>query len=134
MRTVLVSRDDVSFWAAESDPRPCPPVAGDLNVDVAVIGGGFAGLSAAHHLRRERPGLDVVVLEANRVGSGARGRNSGMLARRVGGTIVDLCRRHGMTEARRLYQASIDAVRHVKALIAAEGLACELEEARQVKG
>ncbi len=133
MMPVPISRDDVSFWVDEPDPRPCPPVAGDVSADVAIVGGGFSGLSAAYHLLKERPGLDVIVLESNSIGSGASGRNTGMLAPRVGGNIVDLCRRYGLTEARRFYQASVDAVRHVTALIAEEDIACELEQARQVK-
>ena len=134
MDAIPISRDDFSFWAAGPDAQPGAPLDGDARADIVVVGGGFAGLSAAYHLVRARPDLDIVVLESNRVGSGASGRNTGMLGPRVGGTIVDLCRRYGRDEARRLYQASIDAVRQVKALVAEEGIACELEETRQVKG
>jgi gamma-glutamylputrescine oxidase len=97
------------------------------------VGGGLAGLSATYHLIQERPELDIVLLEANRVGSGASGRNTGMLGPRVGRSLVDLCRRYGETDARRLYQATIDAVSQVKALIYAEKIACDLEETPQVK-
>lgn len=131
--TVPVERDDLSFWVDAPDERPCPPLHGDARAEVAVVGGGFAGLSAAYHLVQERPGLDVALVERNSIGSGASGRNTGMLGPRVGGMLLDLRRKFGEAEARRLYESSVEAVALVKALIRAEGLACDLEEAPQVK-
>ncbi len=52
---------------------------GDHHADVAIVGGGFTGLSAALHLAQA--GLNVVLLDAHRVGFGASGRNGGQLAR-----------------------------------------------------
>src|SRR4030042_393196 len=56
---------------------PTPPLQGDLNVDIAIIGGGFTGLSAAYNLRKEDQGCSVAVLEGEIVGFGASGRNGG---------------------------------------------------------
>ena len=131
--SVSLPREDVLFWVDTPDERPCPPLTGEATAAVAVVGGGFAGLSAAYHLARERPGPDVVLLEAARVGCGASGRNTGMLGPRVGGMLGDLVRKFGEAEGRRLYQFSLDAVLQVKELIRAEGLACELEDTAQVK-
>src|SRR5918992_5491683 len=114
MKTVRVSRTDLSFWAETPDQQPCAALAGDADCEIAVVGGGFAGLSAAYHLMRARPDRDIVLLESARVGSGASGRNTGMLGPRVGGTILDLCRRYGDIEAQRLYDLSLQAVEHVK--------------------
>jgi gamma-glutamylputrescine oxidase len=133
MRSVAISRDDLGFWVATPDAQPCAPLQRDVRCDIAVVGGGFAGLSAAYHLRRARPDLDIVLLESACVGSGASGRNTGMLGPRVGGTILDLCRRYGDREAQRLYDVSLHAVEHVKALITTEGIACALEHTIQVK-
>lgn len=67
-----------SFWlAAYGAYTPNPPVQGDLEVDVAIIGGGFTGLSTAYHLRKYEPSMRVAVLEAEAVGYGASGRNGG---------------------------------------------------------
>lgn len=69
---------DKSFWlAAYGAYTPNPPLQGDLDVDVAIIGGGFTGLSAAYHLRKYEPTMRVAVLEAEVVGYGASGRNGG---------------------------------------------------------
>ena len=69
---------DKSFWLATyGEYTPNPPVKGDLSVDVAIIGGGYTGLSTAYHLRKDDPGMKVAVLEAEVVGFGASGRNGG---------------------------------------------------------
>lgn len=67
-----------SYYAASAEPlAPFPEAEGEIRCDVAIIGGGFTGLSAALHLAEA--GLDVVVLEAQRVGFGASGRNGGQV-------------------------------------------------------
>jgi gamma-glutamylputrescine oxidase len=67
-----------SWYAATAEALdPFAPLAGDLRADVCVIGAGYTGLSAALHLAER--GLDVVVLEAQRVGFGASGRNGGQV-------------------------------------------------------
>ncbi len=55
------------------------PLDGNLRVDVAIVGGGFAGLSAARRLRLLDPTLTVTVLEAGALAEGASGRNSGFM-------------------------------------------------------
>jgi len=65
-----------SMWQETYGPyTPGPPLDGDRKVDVAIIGGGFTGLTTAYELRRADPGLDVAVLEARDVGYGSSGRN-----------------------------------------------------------
>jgi glycine/D-amino acid oxidase-like deaminating enzyme len=67
-----------SLYADTAPPGPAtPPLDGDVRADVAVVGAGFTGLSAALHLAEQ--GTDVRVLEANEVGWGASGRNGGQV-------------------------------------------------------
>jgi glycine/D-amino acid oxidase-like deaminating enzyme len=69
---------DKSFWLATyGDYLPNPSLQGDLKVDIAIIGGGFTGLSAAYNLLKDDQGLSVAVLEGDVVGFGASGRNGG---------------------------------------------------------
>lgn len=67
-----------SYWRAVTPPGPeRPPLSGDVDTDVVVIGAGFTGLSTALHLRAR--GARVVVLEAVEPGHGASGRNNGQV-------------------------------------------------------
>ena len=67
-------------WSAILPGQPAPvTLPGDQTVDVAIIGGGFAGLAAARRLRELDPNLKVAVLEATRLAEGASGRNSGFM-------------------------------------------------------
>ncbi|MDH5262648.1 MAG: FAD-binding oxidoreductase, partial [Gammaproteobacteria bacterium] len=63
-----------------------PPLEGDQSCDVAIIGGGYTGLSAALHLARNYS-TDVRVLEAGHIGWGASGRNGGFCS--MGGVGVE---------------------------------------------
>ena len=66
------------LWADTADPAPVlAPLSGDIEVDVAVVGGGLTGLWTAHYLAEADPSLRVAVLEAVTVGHGASGRNGG---------------------------------------------------------
>lgn len=67
-------------WSAILPGQPAPVVLDqDLVADFVLVGGGFAGLSAARRLRQLNPGAKVVVLEAGRLAEGASGRNSGFM-------------------------------------------------------
>ena len=67
-------------WSAILPGQPAPVVLDhDLTADFAVVGGGFAGLSAARRLQQLNPQARIVVLEATRVAEGAAGRNSGFM-------------------------------------------------------
>ena len=65
-----------SFWC-EQEPQRATPLEGATQVDVAVIGGGFAGLSSARYLKQADPSLDIALLESEYIGYGASGRNEG---------------------------------------------------------
>jgi glycine/D-amino acid oxidase-like deaminating enzyme len=67
-----------SLWAATAPPAPeLTPLAGETQARVAVVGGGFTGLSVALHLAER--GIDTVLLEAGEIGHGASGRNNGQV-------------------------------------------------------
>src|SRR5687768_11416 len=72
-----------SWWLEEAlTHRPtatAPPLAGDLDVDVAIVGGGYTGLWTALALREREPSVSVALLEAREIGDGPSGRNGGFL-------------------------------------------------------
>jgi len=75
-----------SVWVAESEaPRPADPLRAVRSVDVAIIGGGFTGVSTAWHLRQRRPELGIALLEAGVLGQGASGRNGGQVLNWING-------------------------------------------------
>ena len=105
---------DKSFWLATYGPyTPSPPVQGDVKVDVAIVGGGFTGLSTAYHLRKDNPGMNVAVLEGEVIGYGASGRNGGFSMTLFGfePTITKLLFGQQRTvEAHRYMERSVDYV------------------------
>jgi glycine/D-amino acid oxidase-like deaminating enzyme len=70
----------VPWWQDEAPPdEVLPTLEGSIDADVAIVGGGFTGLWTALELKRRQPGAQVVLLEAERCGDGASGRNGGFL-------------------------------------------------------
>jgi len=75
-------RNHWSWWREDIQSQhglPLKPLRGGINVDVAIIGGGFTGMWTALALRKRAPHLTVAILEANRVGDGASSKNGGMV-------------------------------------------------------
>ncbi len=103
---------------------------GRLTADVCIVGGGYTGLSAALHLARS--GYQVVVLEANRIGWGASGRNGGQVGvgQRRGAT--ELVAMFGLERARALWQLGRDAAGLVRSLISRHKIDCDLSPGQMV--
>ena len=66
-----------SYWMTTRDYTPGAPLQGEIDVDVAIVGGGFTGLSSAYHIKKAEPNLNVALLESEVIGFGASGRNGG---------------------------------------------------------
>jgi gamma-glutamylputrescine oxidase len=75
----LFDRNDAVWLAGAAAAEPATPLESDLTVDVAIVGGGFTGVSTAFHLSRRFPDRRVALLEAARLGNGASGRNGGLM-------------------------------------------------------
>jgi gamma-glutamylputrescine oxidase len=117
------------------DVGPIPATrfpGGTARADVAVVGGGLTGLSAAYHLLAAQPGLRVLVLEASEIGAGASGRNTGMLGPGVGQSLAALVGRLGPARAATLYRETLRAVAVARALIVEERIDCELQMSGQL--
>lgn len=113
-----------SYWEATAGDIhvEAAPLEGDASCDVAIIGGGYTGLSSALHLARDY-NVDVRVLEAGHIGWGASGRNGGFCC--VGGKGVqtgEFVKMVGVEKARQFYRAQVDAIELVRDLGEAEGI------------
>lgn len=91
-------------------------------VDIAVIGGGYTGLSAARTLAKH--GVKVVVLEAESMGWGASSRNGGMVLTGLKLGMGKILKRYGRELARRLFQYSLDSIDTVEQIIQEENIDC----------
>ena len=70
----------ISFWYADIGlPKPRPPLPGDCDVDICIIGAGYTGLWSAYYLKKADPSLNILIVEKNFAGFGASGRNGGWL-------------------------------------------------------
>lgn len=114
-----------SWYAATANETPArPALEGDHRTDVAILGAGYTGLSAALHLAQR--GTRVILLEAQKVGWGASGRNGGQLGigQRVDQPEIEAT--YGMDTARALWEIGKDANALAKSLIKAHAIDCDL--------
>lgn len=110
--------DISSLWQATAEKGPkLPTLNRELQYDVAIIGGGYTGMSTARYLAQK--GLSPVILEASRIGWGASGRNGGVVEGKYRVTLSDVASRFGMETSRRMYHLAHEAVDHVEELIEA---------------
>ena len=98
--------DNHSAWIAEQPPySPLPALFGRESTDVAIVGGGFTGVSTAWHLSRQFPSLRIVLLEARTLGNGSSGRNGGLALTGMNGVEPV-----GTERARRIYEVSSQGI------------------------
>lgn len=117
-----------SFWQ-DDYPRPENlPVATEFpeSVDVAVIGGGYTGLSAARTLAKS--GASVAVLERETVGWGASSRNGGITGCGLKAGAATIFKRYGEKYGYVFWQASLDAIDLIKELVNKEGIDCDFHQ------
>ncbi len=117
-----------SHWVETAGPPPdgTRKMNGDHTCEVAVIGAGYTGLSAALHLARQ--GVDVRVVDGGLPGGGASGRNGGFCC--VGAAMLPdqaMIRRFGQEETRRFYQSQRDAVSMVSDFVKSEKMSVDLQ-------
>jgi glycine/D-amino acid oxidase-like deaminating enzyme len=118
----------VGFWQETVTIKPGDPLDGDIACDVAIVGGGFTGLSTAYELKKAAPGLNVVLIERAFVGYGASGRNGGFVMPLIGWDLHDVTRRLGEEGARDAYRLMHDAVAHTIRTIRDNGISCDIEQ------
>src|SRR5579864_6645558 len=110
-----------SLWASTAEPlRAFPSLSGEAQADVVIIGAGYTGLSAAHHIAKS--GLRPIVLEANQPGWGASGRNGGVVTAKFRLSFRDMDAAHGRAMAQRMYEIAHESVDIVEELVSEFGI------------
>jgi glycine/D-amino acid oxidase-like deaminating enzyme len=112
-----------NYWL-ETAATPPAQTARDLpdSIDVAVVGAGFCGLSAARTLAKR--GVNVAVFEAETFGWGASSRNGGMVLTGMKLPVPTLIKRYGREAVRKMYAASLDSIDCVEQIVREENIDC----------
>ncbi|MEU5835057.1 FAD-binding oxidoreductase [Streptomyces diacarni] len=101
----MSTRKHVVYWHETEPVVPEPPLRENVDCDVAVVGGGYTGLWAAHFLKEAEPALDIRVVEAEFAGHGASGRADGFVTPTIGKDIQALVKEFGTRRALEASQA-----------------------------
>jgi gamma-glutamylputrescine oxidase len=113
-----------SYWAQAASP-PTPALAQDIEVDVAILGGGLTGLSSAYFICRNRPGARVAVFEARGCGNGASGRNGAMVLTMTADRFMNFSSDPELDK--RIYDLTAANLQAIEELSASTGIDCELD-------
>lgn len=119
--------DSLSYWADTTDrikswgDNPLPD-----RVDVAIVGGGYTGLSAALHVAKA--GGSAAVLDQASIGWGASGRNGGMVLPGLKHGVAHLTKHYGYDAAQRMFAMSMESIETVKRVISEENINCDWQE------
>ncbi len=116
-----------SFWLSQMDIDPNPALEGDARCDVAIVGGGFTGISTAYFLKKFDPSLDVVLLEKELVGYGASGRNAGFSMKLFGFSLAMTKMRFGEKATLQAHRYMTEAVDLVRQLVEEHQIDCDYE-------
>jgi gamma-glutamylputrescine oxidase len=115
-----------SYYAASAHPAPeRPPLAGDIEADACIVGGGIAGCATALFLAER--GYKVVLLEGNRIAYGASGRSGGQAIVGYACSQDKLVAQVGRDDARKMFDISVEALDLIKALVAKHDIDCDLQ-------
>src|SRR3979411_101976 len=108
-----------NYWLETVTSPPAQAASGlPDDIDVAVVGAGYCGLSAARTLAKR--GVNVAVLEAETFGWGASSRNGGMVLTGMKLPVPTLIKRYGREAVRRMYAASLDSIDCVEQIVREE--------------
>ena len=111
-RALFSDNNDSLWWQRDATYEPLPALRGTVSADIAIIGGGFTGVSTALHLAQRFPERRVVLLEARHLAYGASGRNGGLMLNWLGGSLPS-----DPIEARRVYDVTCSGIDLIERLI-----------------
>jgi glycine/D-amino acid oxidase-like deaminating enzyme len=115
--------NDSNYWLTTAAMPSGTAGEVPARTDVAIIGAGFTGLSAARTLAKR--GVNVVILEANSIGWGASSRNGGMVLTGLKLSPETLSKRYGMELTRKMYAASLASIDLVGQIVREDNITCD---------
>jgi gamma-glutamylputrescine oxidase len=107
-----------------------PVLTGHEKTDVCIIGGGFTGLSAALNLREQ--GMDVVLLEAERIGFGASGRCGGLIGSGQRKDVLEMEEQFGLDYSRQFWDFGEESKADIRSRVARHNISCDLQSGQIV--
>jgi glycine/D-amino acid oxidase-like deaminating enzyme len=119
--------DACGWWNVLPPPPPARRLSGDATADCAVVGAGFTGLAIARQLALCRPDWQIALVEGQRAGYGASGRNSGFA-----GAITHLDPTRGIEEALRLRRLCCAGIEALRSAVRERGIACDWTECGRI--
>lgn len=116
-----------SYYAASANAaRPRPPLTGERTADIGIVGAGFSGLSTALHLAER--GYSVAVIEAQKVGWGASGRNGGQIVNGLNAGLDKIEKDFGADRAAFIGGLVQEGGRTIRRIVADYGIPCDLKD------
>lgn len=122
-----VVMENNSMWAGTANKtKAYPTLKGDQVCDTVIIGGGYSGLSTAYHLQKEN--CKTIILEKNKMASGASGRNGGHVLTGFGPSMSSIIKKRGLDQARVMMQMSLDSIDLIKSIINEHEISCDFHQ------
>ncbi|HVR65255.1 MAG TPA: FAD-binding oxidoreductase [Verrucomicrobiae bacterium] len=121
----LSSHIDSYYTATAIGIPDCPALAGEVEADICIVGAGYTGLSAALNLAER--GYSVAVLEAERIGWGASGRNGGQIGTGYSPGMAKIEDWVGRDDARKLWDLAEEAKSIIRERVQRHGISCDLK-------
>ena len=116
-----------NFWLDDTY-EPDPPLSGEKEADVAILGGGFTGMAAAYFIKERFPDRRIIVLEGEFIGFGSSGRNSGIGTTLLGHGVLPILKAQGKEKTANLHQLSCRSISLLEELIEEHGIDCDFEK------
>ncbi|NBI07278.1 FAD-binding oxidoreductase [Senegalia massiliensis] len=126
MNSEKLPKHTESFWHKTSHVNEYPKLDKDLYVDVAIIGGGIAGILAAYEIAKL--GKSVTLLEARKLIYGTTGFTTSKLSAQHNIIYNELIERYGKEKARNYYDANMEGIEIIKNIAKKHDIKCELKE------
>lgn len=115
-----------SIWSRETSIEPRKPLYGDKRVNTVIIGGGLAGILTAYHLKQK--GIEAIVLEASRIGSGQTKNTTAKITSQHGAVYHKLIKTFGQEKAKLYARGNEQAISEYRRIVEENQISCCFEE------